>query len=179
MSRELIITDKGAYPFLALTEQDFLKQCTFDPYAASGPGGQKRNRKYTAVRITHTPTGFSAVAEQSRSQHENRALACRRLKIVMALRMRAQLPGGWKLPKQLEPYFKPSVQKINPRNERYALFCAAMLDLLFQEQGSLSRVARVLGVSTGQCGKLFMVAKDLLSEANAIRESFGLKPIKH
>jgi hypothetical protein len=53
-----------------------------------------------------------------------------------------------------------------------------MLDLLFQEQGSLSCVARVLDASTGQCGKLFMVSKDLLSAANAIRESFGLKPLK-
>jgi len=179
MSRELIINDEGAYPFLALTEQEFLKQCTFDPYSASGPGGQKRNRTYSAVRITHKPTGFSAVAEQSRSQHENRLLACRRLKIVLALRMRAQSSGGWKLPQTLEPYFKPSVQKINPKNERYALFCAAMLDLLYQQRGSLSLAARVLGVSSGQCGKLFMVAKDILSEANAIRVFFGLKPLKH
>jgi len=155
-----------------------MKQCVVDVYSASGPGGQKRNRTYSAVRITHQPTGLSTVAEESRSQHENRARACRRLKVVLALRMRAQAVGGWKVPQPLEPYFKPSVQRINPRNERYALFCAAMLDLLYQERGSLSETARVLGISTGQCGPLFMIAKDIMAEANSIRAAFGLRPLK-
>lgn len=46
------------------------------PYAASGPGGQHRNRKLTAIRAKHVPTGIEAHAS-SRSQLHNkqRALA--------------------------------------------------------------------------------------------------------
>lgn len=179
MASEFIITEQGAYPFLTVTASAFLKQCGFEAYTASGPGGQKRNRTYSAVRVTHKPTGLSTVAAESRSQHENRARACRRLKILIALRLRAQPAYGWNLPEALLPYFKPIVQRMNSHNECYALFCAAMLDLLYKERGSLSQTAQALGISTGQCGPLFVIAKDIMSEANAIRAHFGLKPIRH
>lgn len=171
--------EQSSYPFLALTDPEFLKQCVFDAYTASGPGGQKRNRTYSAVRLTHKPTGLSVVAEESRSQHENRARALRRLKILLALRLRANPAQGWNLPEALLSYFKPVVRRMNPKNERYPLFCAAMLDLLYRERGSLSHTAQVLGISTGQCGPLFMTAKDIMAEANAIRAHFGLRPLKH
>ncbi len=178
MSRELIISAQGAYPFLRLTDSAFLKQCVFDVYTASGPGGQKRNRTYSAVRVTHEPTGLAAIAEESRSQHENRVCACRRLKILLALRLRAQPAGGWHLPEALRSYFKPVLQRMNPKNESYALFCTTMLDLLYQKRGSLSDVAGVLEISTGQCGPLFMIGKDIMAEANVMRASFGLRPLK-
>jgi hypothetical protein len=179
MSSEFIISEQGAYPFLTIPDSEFLKQCTFDTYTASGPGGQKRNRTYSAVRLTHKPTGLAVVAEESRSQHENRARACRRLKNLIAFRLRAQPANGWSLPETLLPYFKPVLQRMNPKNDCYALFCAAMLDLLYVQSGSLSETARALEVSTGQCGKLFMIGKDVLREANAIRAFFGLKPLKY
>jgi len=178
MSSRSTITDQGAYPFLTLPDQVFLKQCTCRAYTASGPGGQKRNRTYSAVRLTHRPTGFSVTAEESRSQHENRTRALRRLKILLALRLRAQPESDWNFPDELLPYFKPALTRMNPKNELYSLYCAAMLDLLYVHRGSLSAAARALGISTGQCGPLFMIAKDLMAEANGIRAFFGLNPIR-
>jgi len=42
---------------------------------SSGPGGQNVNKRETAVRMTHTPTGLSVHAESERTQQANRDMA--------------------------------------------------------------------------------------------------------
>jgi len=49
-------------------------------YKSSGPGGQRRNKKETAVRITHIPTGVTAIATESRMQSLNQKIALERVK---------------------------------------------------------------------------------------------------
>lgn len=53
-------------------------------FRASGPGGQHRNTRETAVRIRHIPTGITVTATERRSQAENRKTALDRLERALA-----------------------------------------------------------------------------------------------
>lgn len=56
-----------------------LDEVTVEPFRGSGPGGQHRNTSDSCVRVRHHPTGLTAVATESRSQHVNREVALARL----------------------------------------------------------------------------------------------------
>jgi peptide chain release factor len=55
------------------------KDIEYQAMRSSGAGGQHVNKVSSAIRATHRPTGISAVAMDSRSQHQNKKLATERL----------------------------------------------------------------------------------------------------
>jgi hypothetical protein len=160
-----------------LSDSQLLAECEVDTLRASGPGGQKRNKTESAVRLRHGPSGIMVIASESRSQTENRARALKRLRQALALRLRHEasdvtldiVRGG---------IDKAGRLRMGQRDARYLPIASALLDLLAAHQGSLRDVAQSLGLTTGQLSGFITSDEDLMAEANRIRAALGLKPLR-
>ncbi|KAJ0950784.1 putative peptide chain release factor class I/class II [Helianthus annuus] len=177
----------GGRELVAMSDEKLLSQCEMDTYKSSGPGGQHRNKRESAVRIKHIPTGIVAQASEDRSQHKNRASALARLRSLLALKVRSTI--------DLETYTPPpellqilpakstirgseNGPQIGPNNPKFALGMQALLDLIFAVEGSVSDAAKKLGLSTGALSRLILSDDSLRQAVNEFRASKGMKPLK-
>jgi hypothetical protein len=155
-----------------------LAESDVDTYRASGPGGQKRNKTESAVRLRHRPSGLIVIAEESRSQPENKARALRRLRKAMAVRLR-QPVGENGVPAAVQACIdKRGRLDVGQRDARYLPAVAATLDILVASKGSVSEAAKWLGISTANLSSFLTADEDVYVEANRLRANFGLKALR-
>jgi hypothetical protein len=156
--------------FVILSDAVLLGQCAVDTYRASGPGGQKRNKTSSAVRLRHLPTGLLVIAEESRSQHENKAKALQRLRRQLFLDLR-EPPGA-------VPGLQDGQLVLGGKHPEFWFAAGAVLDHLFAASGQVSTAAEQIGTTTGQLVGFLEQDPRLWQQANAIRQLNGLKPLQ-
>jgi hypothetical protein len=165
-----------------LTDPQLLSQCEVDTYRASGPGGQKRNKTSSAVRLRHGPTGLVVIAEESRSQHENKAKALKRLRQALYLTLRDDLAGATAESVAAQPELAGSI--IDGRlpgtikSPQFWPAAGVALDLLVLTQGQVSTAAELLGVSTAHLIDFLRLDPKLWQAANQIRAAAGHKHLR-
>jgi len=102
----------------SLTKKDFIIQ----HFKASGPGGQKRNKTSSAVRIIHPASGAMTEGKEERSQTANKKNAFKRLvetkefKNWHRMKIAETLYGKEDAEKWLQEMMKPENLKIEFRD---------------------------------------------------------------
>lgn len=166
------------------TDSQLLSQCEVDTYRASGPGGQKRNKTSSAVRIRHPPSGLIVIAEESRSQHENRARALKRLRQALYLQVRDESPpDAWtRNTVAARPDYRGARDgdgrlDLGPKDPRYWPVVGVALDVLQAMEAKVSEAADVLGISTGNLVAFLSSHAKVWEQASHLRARFGHKPL--
>jgi len=165
----------GHVPPYELPVDKLVAQCRFEAFVSSGPGGQKRNRTYAAVRITHLPTGISATATDSRSQRENRIHAIRALRCKLASELRRDVaidPLAYHPPAWFSQYPK---LHMSPTNPLYPAAIATVLDVLKATHWQVPTAASLLELSSSA-----LILRDdshLWAAVNHQRTELGMPPL--
>jgi hypothetical protein len=159
-----------------------LAACEIDTYRASGPGGQKRNKTSSAVRLRHIPTGLIVIAEESRSQHENKAKALRRLRQAFHLELRE--PGPFTAESLAVDAVLLAIKDaegrvdVSPRNAAFWPAAGLILDVFESMQAQVSTAAEMIGVSTANLVDFLQSDPKLWQAANRLRVRHGHKMLK-
>lgn len=163
--------------WLEQSDDELLADCEVDRYRASGPGGQKRNKTESAVRLRHQPSGLAAHAADSRSQHDNRRAALRRLRAKLAVELR-------------EPVTAETRERVAAliahgrwsdkarRSTDYLMGAAALLDVVAAAGWAVGDAARSIETTTGALVKAITGDERLLRHVNQERAKLELKPLR-
>ncbi len=165
---------------MALDDHALVSQCDVDHYRASGPGGQKRNKTSSAVRLRHRPSGIAVTASEDRSQHVNLRHAVRRLRAAIALSIRTPLDLKRYAPSELllSCLVLDGPLRVGRRDQRYYPVVCEVLDILSACDAGVRDTANCVGVSTANLVNFFRKDPKLWECVGRMRAAVGVKPLR-
>jgi len=168
-----VISLKDAIEVLKLGNTEFAKGCRIVNYQASGPGGQKRNRKLSAVRLSHVKSNITVTAAEFRETHRNLIIAVSKLRLEIALK--TEISGLGIDDKLLETItFKYDI------NEKKPDFQFSVLKTFYyfrQNSASVRETAKDLKISSHKLIKFLKKNKQVWQETQEIRKKNGHTPL--
>jgi hypothetical protein len=170
-----------AHAYRLWPDERLLAECRWDAFRGPGPGGQKRNKTSSGVRVTHGPTGLAATATTSRSQTGNKADALRRLRLRLVFETRAHVdPASFVPPAWFADLLRARGGRlaVGARDGLYLPTVGLVLDALESVNWSLSDTARLLGLSTAGLSGFLGRDDKLLEFVNGRRAAYGLRPLR-
>lgn len=164
---------KGPHPS-TLEEEDLAAQCEASFGRTGGPGGQHRNRRDTAVRLVHGPTGVEVSAAERRSQADNRRVAIRRMRLALARRVRRRIDTNRYRPSDLWASRRQGTKlSINPKHVDYPALLAEAMDVIEARAWDIAGAAGTLGVTMSQLSRLVRHDRHAFARVNQGRVARG------
>ena len=151
--------------------EQLLADCDVWRGRRGGPGGQHRNKVETGVRLVHGPTGVSGAATESRSPADNQRKATFRLRVNLALEVRAFV--GDEVSECWQSRCRGGRLSINPSHRDFPALLAEALDVIAYYGGEVSDAAQWLRCTATQLVKLLKHEPRALAWVNARRAERG------
>lgn len=163
--------------WLRLDDASLLKACREERYRSSGPGGQRRNKVETSLRLHHNASGVSVQAEESRELQVNRVRALRRMRERIAFDVRTpfDLDSHKPAPELLAQRGPKRTLAVNRHNAAYPVVVATVLDALAAAGGSYAKAGRSLGLTTSQVLRFLRSDQALSRAAERVRNDTVLQ----
>lgn len=172
----------GPHP-ASLDVDALLRECTVSRGRSGGPGGQNRNKVETLVEIHHEPTGIAAHAGERRTVLENRRVAITRLRLALAILVRAGVASGecrtalWRS-RCAETGKQAGRVVVNPEHEDFPALLALALDVLWASGLDPKVASTRLCCTSSQLVKLIKDHPHALPWVNAHRLAKGEHALK-
>lgn len=162
--------------FAALSGNQLLADCDVRRVRRSGPGGQRRNKVETGVRLTHRPTGVVAEASERRTPQDNQRTAIRRLRVKLAIQFRPLHDDGIRLTEASELWQSRRVNKrisISLEHEDFPTLLAEAMDQVSACNWDTRAAADALEVSTSQLERFLKLDPAAFTYINQKRTERG------
>jgi len=163
-----------------LADEALLAQCDLTPGRTGGPGGQHRNKVSSAVFLTHEPSGLKAHADERRSAIDNKRVALRRMRLLLAIHVRVAVPAGpvgsalWR--SRCPPSGGGRIA-VNPDHHDYPALLAEALDVLAAAGWDPAKAAVRLGSTSSQLVKLISHHRPAFEAVNVHRVELGIRKL--
>lgn len=176
--------------WLVVAPDEFLKLCRQETYQGSGPGGQKRNRVYSGIRLYFERDGIRLTSTSSENRESSRNLksALYRLRLDLALEcsrlcsgenqenseidsfknILSGLPGNW-------PEMRTGVNENHDDLPRFVFLYMLSLRIA---SGDAVVASRNLGLTTSSYVRFLKINKRVWNEAQQLRSLYGRPLLK-
>ncbi len=147
---------------LSADDETLSSLCKISFTKGTGPGGQKRNKTSSAVKIDLPELGISVADCTERSQFRNRNNALHKMRMAIALQTRQS------------PATVPENMDCSLSSKSYPLFAARMLDIFAEMLCDHKATAEKCGISPSALLKKFHRDPVLWQKIRQMRQSAGL-----
>jgi hypothetical protein len=162
----------------ALPDAELLAQCDVERSRGGGPGGRHRNSTESRIVLRHRPTGVDGGASERRSQHENLAVAVRRLRLALATEVRELRDAPAPTSELWRSRVRGGRIAVNPEHRDYPTLLAEAMDAIAAELWDVRAAAEHLGVSSSQLVRFVADHPAALVEVNRRRAERGMAALR-